>query len=131
MKIGRQFMEAEATQELEGRWVGKEKKRYDFVLKLIEQKSTTRGFKVYRMKDRHDNVFIAFDGRNEWQIEKELPGIKYTLETGDCFSCKATVNRHDIGEVYGSAEGPLGSRYKQTVLNRIKLNKIIAVAKQA
>ena len=55
-------MNTTTDQELDGQWVGKEKSRYDFVLKLIEQKSTTRGYWVYRMKDRHGNMFIAFDG---------------------------------------------------------------------
>ena len=41
------------TKEIEGHWVGKEKSRYDFTLKLLEQKSTTRGYWVYRMKDKY------------------------------------------------------------------------------
>ena len=35
-------MPPEAAQEIEGHWVGQEKSRYDFTLKLLEQKSTTR-----------------------------------------------------------------------------------------
>ncbi len=125
-------MPPEAAEELEGQWVGKEKSRYDFTLKLLEQKSTTRGYFVYRMTDRHGNFFIAFDGREKW----DLPGTKegthpehegnYTgdhrLQTGDCFTCKATVNRHDIVNFkYGGAD----SKHKQNVLNRIKLKEFI------
>ena len=106
--------------EPDGYWVGKEKSRYDFVLKLIEQKSTTRGYWVYRMKDRHGNMFIAFDGREEWPLI--TPGCTHMVATGDCFTCKATVNRHDIVDYkYGSPD----SQYKQTVLNRIKLGKLV------
>ena len=111
-------MEHEAQKsEPDGYWVGKEKSRYDFVLKLIEQKSTTRGYWVYRMKDRHGNMFIAFDGREEW------PSVDGSIVvTGDCFTCKATVNRHDIVDYkYGGPD----SKHKQTVLNRIKLGKLI------
>ena len=112
-------MPTEAAQEIEGHWVGKEKSRYDFVLKLVEQRSTTRGYWVYRMTDRHGNLFIAFDGREEW---REEDGNNQLFVNGDCFSCKATVNRHDIANYkYGSPE----SKHKQTVLNRIKLGKII------
>ena len=119
----------ETDQELQGQWVGQEKSRYDFTLKLLEQKSTTRGYFVYRMTDRYGNFFIAFDGREQWN----LPGTKegthendyeddHRLQKGDCFTCKATVNRHDIAQYkYGSPD----SKYKQTVLNRIKLGKLI------
>ena len=60
------------TKEIEGHWVGKEKERYDFTLKLLEQKSTTRGYWVYRMKDKYGNLFIAFDGRPEWLVDNHL-----------------------------------------------------------
>tara|TARA_Y100000590_G_scaffold347599_1_gene398266 strand:+ start:76 stop:456 length:381 start_codon:yes stop_codon:yes gene_type:complete len=117
----------EAT-EIDGHWVGQEKSRYDFVLKLLEKKSTTRGYWVYRMTDRHGNFFIAFDGRDEWPVERIIPGTdglsatEHFLETYECFTCKATVNRHDIAEYkYGSPD----SKHKQTVLNRIKLGKLI------
>ena len=109
----------ETDQELDGNWVGKEKQRYDFVLKLVEQRATTRGYWVYRMTDRHGNLFIAFDGREEW---REEDANNQLFVNGDCFTCKATVNRHDIASYkYGSPE----SKHKQTVLNRIKLGKIL------
>ena len=124
------------TKEIEGHWVGKEKERYDFVLKLLEQKSTTRGYMVYRMTDKFGNLYIAFDGREEWDLpytkeftheeqhRKQPEGYTgdHRLQTGDCFTCKATVNRHDIGQYkYGSPD----SKFKQTVLNRIKLKEFI------
>ena len=65
-------MPPEARSELEGHWVGTEKERYDFTLKLLEKKSTSRGYFVYRMKDKFNNFFIAFDGREEW----DLPATK-------------------------------------------------------
>ena len=124
------------TKEIEGHWGGKEKERYDFVLKLLEQKSTTRGYWVYRMTDKFGNLFIAFDGREEWDLpytkeftheeqhRKQPEGYTgdHRLQTGDCFTCKATVNRHDKANFkFGGPD----SKYKQTVLNRIKLGKFV------
>ena len=128
-------MPTETVYEVEGHWVGKTKSRYDFTLKLLEQKSTTRGYWVYRMKDKYGNLFIAFDGRPEWLVDNHL--IKeeegtitdddetvsvHPLVNGDCFTCKATVNRHDKANFkYGGPD----SEHKQTVLNRIKLGKFV------
>ena len=124
------------SKEIEGHWVGKEKERYDFTLKLLEQKSTTRGYMVYRMTDKFGNLFIAFDGREEWDLpytkeftheeqhRKQPEGYTgdHRLQTGDCFTCKATVNRHDKANFkFGGPD----SKYKQTVLNRIKLKEFI------
>jgi len=107
-------------QEIDGLWVGKEKERYDFVLKLVEQRSTTRGYWVYRMTDRYGNLFIAFDGREEWREGEG--GNNQLIGNMDCFTCRATVNRHDIPNYkYGGPD----SKHKQTVLNRIKLGKLI------
>ena len=121
--------------EIEGLWVGKEKERYDFTLKLLEQKSTTRGYWVYRMKDKYGNFFIAFDGREEWLVDNHSINEEegtitdddetvsvHPLVNGDCFTCKATVNRHDKANFkFGGPD----SKYKQTVLNRIKLGKFL------
>ena len=130
-------MPPEAKTELEGHWVGTEKERYDFTLKLLEQKSTTRGYWVYRMTDKFGNLFIAFDGRENWHLPSTKKGTHpdtngpsqpdgyegdHKMQTGDCFTCKATVNRHDIAKFkYGAPDG----RHKQTVLNRIKLKEFI------
>ena len=109
--------ESQLTAEAEGHWVGTAKERYDFVLKLLEKKSTSRGYFVYRMTDKQGNLYIAFDGRSDWQVEDD-----HKLETYDCFTCRATVNRHDIANYkYGGPD----SRHKQTVLNRIKLKAFI------
>ena len=120
------------TPDVEGHWVGEEKSRYDFTLKLLEQKSTTRGYWVYRLTDKFGNLFIAFDGRENWHLPETKSGThpehegNYTgdhkLQKGDCFTCKATVNRHDIANFkYGGPD----SKHKQTVLNRIKLKSFI------
>ena len=121
--------------ELDGHWVGTEKKRYDFTLKLLEQKSTTRGYWVYRLTDKFGNLYIAFDGRENWHLpytkehthepqhsQPEGYTGDHKLQTGDCFTCKATVNRHDIVNYkYGGSD----SKHKQTVLNRIVLKEFI------
>ena len=117
---------------IEGHWVGKEKERYDFTLKLLEKKTTTRGYFVYRMTDKFGNLYIAFDGRENWFTEGLLAVLTdntlpvetagHNLQDGDCFTCKATVNRHDIADFkYGGPD----SHHKQTVLNRIKLKSFI------
>ena len=91
---------------------------------------------VYRMTDKFGNFFIAFDGREEWDLpytkeftheeqhRKQPEGYTgdHRLQTGDCFTCKATVNRHDKANFkFGGPD----SEYKQTVLNRIKLKEFI------
>ena len=128
-------MPPEAVEETEGHWVGTTKERYDFTLKLLEQKSTTRGYFVYRMTDKFGNLFIAFDGRENWHLPSTKKGTHesqhdqpdgyegdHKMQTGDCFTCKATVNRHDIANYkYGGPD----SKHKQTVLNRIKLKEFI------
>ena len=130
-------MPPEAVEETEGHWVGTTKERYDFTLKLLEQKSTTRGYWVYRMTDKFGNLFIAFDGRENWHLPSTKKGTHpdtngssqpdgyegdHKMQTGDCFTCKATVNRHDIANYkYGGPD----SKHKQTVLNRIKLKEFI------
>ena len=43
----------------------------------------------------------------------------HILSHGDCFTCRATVNRHSINDYDHS------NKIKQTVLNRIKYNKYI------
>ena len=102
--------------EPEGHWVGKEKKRYDFVLKYLSGNETTRGYCVHNFVDKNGARFLAFQDVKDIVIEE------HELVNGDCFTCKATVNRHDIANFkYGGPE----SKHKQTVLNRIKLKEFI------
>ena len=97
---------------LEGNWVGKEKTRYDFVLKYLSGHSTSRGYYVHSFKDRNGNRFLSF-----LDCERILIGPDCApLTEGDCFSCKATVNRHGVNTYKSSVQNP----FKETVLNRIK-----------
>ena len=121
--------------EAEGHWVGELKKRYDFVLKYLEKKSTSRGYFVYRFTDKNGALFIAFDGRESLVVpapNEDSFGvpidpdaddvIEHELTLGDCFTCKATVNRHSINTFkYGTPNTP----HKETVLNRIKLGRFL------
>ena len=104
--------------EPEGHWVGKEKGRYDFVLKYLSGNTTTRGYCVHNFIDKNGARFLAFQDVETIRINE------HELTTGDCFTCIATVNRHGINNYkYGSQEP-----FKETVLNRIKYSKYIGRA---
>ena len=104
-----------STIEPEGHWVGKEKGRYDFVLKYLSGNETTRGYCVHNFVDKNGARFLAFQDVKDIVIEE------HELINGDCFTCKATVNRHSINNYkYGSQES-----FKETVLNRIKYKKYL------
>ena len=96
---------------LVGNWVGKEKTRYDFVLKYISGRSTSRGYFVHSFQDRSGNRFLAF-----LDCETIMMPHGTSVEVNECFTCKATVNRHGINTFkYGKVDP-----FKETVLNRIK-----------
>ena len=44
---------------------------------------------------------------------------EHKLIGGDCFTCRATVNRHSVNDFEPTKQ------FKQTVLNRIKYNKYL------
>ena len=123
--------------EPEGHWVGKEKTRYDLVLKYLSGNVTTRGYCVHNFVDKNGARFLAFQDVKYIVIEEDNVDsfgapidpdigekIRHELVTGDCFTCKATVNRHSINNYkYGSNEP-----FKETVLNRIKFKKYLGQA---
>ena len=123
--------------EPEGHWVGKEKTRYDLVLKYLSGNKTTRGYCVHNFVDKNGARFLAFQDVKYIVIEEKNINsfgapidpdsgeiIKHELVTGDCFTCKATVNRHGINNYkYGGKEP-----FKETVLNRIKFKKYLGKA---
>ena len=107
------------TPDTEGHWVGREKERYDFVLKYLGGNSTSRGYCVHTFTDKNGARFLTFRDERFIQIDD------FELTTGDCFTCKATVNRHGINRFkYGKQEP-----FKETVLNRIKFKKYLGRAK--
>ena len=101
---------------VEGQWVGQEKTRYDFVLKYLSGNATVRGYNVHSFQDRNGNRFLAFLDCEKIDIENNK------LQTGDCFSCKATVNRHGINTYNYGTRNP----FKETVLNRIKFKAFLS-----
>ena len=104
---------------IEGHWVGQEKKRYDFVLKYLSGHSTSRGYAVHNFVDKKGARFLAFLDTETLRVEG--PAADHELVTGDCFTCKATVNRHGINNYkYGDKEP-----FKETVLNRMKFKKYL------
>ena len=98
--------------DLVGNWVGEEKTRYDFVLKYLSGRSTSRGYFVHSFKDRNDNRFLAFLDCETISIGPDFDKVS----VGDCFTCKATVNRHGTNTFKYGSQDP----FKETVLNRIK-----------
>lgn len=95
-----------------GAYVGVEKTRYDMTLKFKGTRKTSRGFVIHNFVDKEGNFLMTF--ANEQLIIED-----HSIEIGDCFTCKATVNRHSLNEFDPS------NKFKQTVLNRIKYNKYL------
>ncbi len=67
---------------------------------------------------------MCFSDHEKLQIldnktETKADVVYRSLREGDCFTCRATVNRHSI-----NAFDPT-NKFKQTVLNRIKYNKYL------
>lgn len=99
-----------------GSFVGEVKKRYDMTLKYLNGKSTSRGFFIHNFVDRNGNSLMCFSDYEKIKLhEREV----LNLEEGDCFTCRATVNRHSVNDFDPT------NKYKQTVLNRIKYNKYL------
>ena len=103
-----------------GSFVGEVKKRYDMTLKYLNSKSTSRGFYIHTFTDRNDNNLMCFSDHEKIKLQKDNAAAKwFSLEEGDCFTCRATVNRHSVNDFDPT------NKYKQTVLNRIKYNKYL------
>ena len=110
---------------IEGAWIGTEKKRYDFVLKYLSGNATSRGYAVHNFVDKNGARFLAFHDNERIVVpstsESGDSTPDHTLITGDCFTCKATINRHSINNYkYGGNEP-----FKETVLNRLKFKAFI------
>ena len=99
-----------------GSFVGEVKKRYDMTLKYLNGKSTSRGFFIHNFVDRNGNSLMCFSDYEKLKLHE---GEVLNLEEGDCFTCRATVNRHSVNDFDPT------NKYKQTVLNRIKYNKYL------
>ena len=107
--------------EAENYWVGKPKQRYDFVLKYLGGNETSRGYTVHKFEDRMGRKLLTYsDYKPEsievsWDVSADTLSndtIIRKLKSGDCFTCKATVIRHDINNF------KVDIPYKETVLNR-------------
>ena len=109
---------------LEGNWVGKEKTRYDFVLKYLSGHATNRGYYVHSFQDKSGNRFLSFLDCETITIPNREHAEDYQISAGDCFSCKATVNRHSVN-TFGTVESRSEGTFKETVLNRIKFKAFI------
>ena len=103
--------------EPEGNFVGKPKSRYDFVLKLTESRSTTRGYYVHKFTDRKDNHFLMFGDETLYAQNGDTGS--HALIKGDVFKIKATINRHSINKYSPD------SSYKENVINRPTFGKYL------
>ena len=104
--------------ELKGNFVGTPKSRYDFVLKLTESHSTSRGYHVHKFIDRNDNHYLMF-GDETLRVYNQTTDRTHTLKKGDIFKLKATINRHTINKFSPSES------YKENVINRPKFGKYL------
>ena len=111
----------EDLDSLEGHWVGTEKKRYNFVLKYLSGHSTTRGYSVHNFVDKKGFRFLAFLDGETLNVSDGTEGQYHELVNGDCFTCRATVLRHDINTFKYGSQGP----FKETVLNRMKFGEYL------
>ena len=103
-----------------GNFVGKEKQRYDMTLKYLNGKSTSRGFFIHNFVDRNGNSLMCFSDNERLKLQEDNAAAKwFSLEEGDVFTCRATVNRHSVNDFDPT------NKFKQTVLNRIKYNKYL------
>ena len=107
--------------EPNGSYVGTEKKRYDMTLKYISGRTSQRGFTVHNFTNKEGQSLMCFSNDSQIRVEVELVGGNprndmglHILGEGDCFTCRATVNRHTVNDFDPS------NKFKQTVLNRIK-----------
>ena len=112
--------------EPNGSYVGTEKKRYDMTLKYISGRTSQRGFTLHNFINKHGQSLMCFSNDSQIRVEVDLVGGNpradmglHILGEGDCFTCRATVNRHTVNDFDPS------NKFKQTVLNRIKYNKYI------
>ncbi len=108
----------------EGCYVGVPKKRYDFVLKLIDSKSTTRGYHVHNFMDRENNHFLMFGDESLYALPhiEDEDDLMHKLRKGDVFKVKATINRHNINTF---SNGPNGDPVKENVINRPKFGQYL------
>lgn len=106
--------EEHKNDEPTGSFVGKEKTRYDMTLKYLNGNSTSRGFYIHNFTDKEDNSLMCFSDNERIYLDQE-----HKLVSGDCFTCRATVNRHTVNDFNPT------NKFKQTVLNRIKYNKYL------
>jgi len=120
-QLKEQLKEEHKDDTPKGNFVGKEKQRYNMTLKYVSGKRTSRGFYIHNFIDKEGNSLMTFASSRVTEFSPEL-----ILGEGDCFTCRATVNRHSINDFDPT------NKIKQTVLNRIKYNKYLGnLRKQA
>jgi len=113
-----QKVELHKNDEPKGSYVGTLKTRYDMVLKFISVKDTSRGFYIQNFLDKSGNHLISFSDNKSIVIDD--PSVQFVeIREGDCFTCRATVNRHSINNFNPE------NKFKQTIINRVKYNKYL------
>ena len=122
MKFDKAQTSYDEKAEPTGSWVGKEKKRYDLILKYVSGHGTQRGFFVHRLVDRNNNKFILFSDNEYMRYQEDNAAAKwFNFTSGDVFKIRATVNRHSLNTSKFNSTGPV----RETVLNRPKIGAYI------
>ena len=116
MEKREELKEVHKDDEPMGSYVGTLKTRYDMVLKFISVRDTSRGFWVQTFQDKTGNQLMTFSDTRNILLDGLSP---QTITEGDCFTCRATVNRHSVNDF-----DPL-NKVKQTVINRIKYHRYL------
>jgi len=122
-KVRVELEKVHVNDEPKGSYVGTLRTRYDMTLKFVSTKNTSRGFYIHNFTDREGNSLMCFSDVQQLRIDHDFvkgpdSGL-HILSHDDCFTCRATVNRHSINDYDPS------NKFKQTVLNRIKYNKYL------
>jgi len=100
-----------------GAYVGELKKRYNMTLKLMGVRRTNRGFYVMNFVNREGSQLMCFNQDSYLVAKGDISPKSKIQEIGDCFTCRATVNRFSVQDFDPT------NKFKQTVINRITVDK--------
>jgi len=100
-----------------GAYVGELKKRYNMTLKLVGVRRTNRGFYVMNFVNREGSQLMCFNQDSYLVAKGDISPKSKIQEIGDCFTCRATVNRFSVQDFDPT------NKFKQTVINRITVDK--------
>lgn len=93
------------SQTANSEWIGKERKRGEFFVKLTDKKYLNNyGSYLYNVVTREGNLGVFFN-QNDLEVTE-----------GDCFVMKATPKRHQVSRYHGG---------KETMFNRVVVQEVV------